>query len=142
MGRPRKNPVATTAVGKLTETEKDILIERLLQENKELSKYNPNLDDKSGLARQDDRDIRPDEYINVMSLLPYTLQLTTETYGGGKVMRFTRFGETKRILIRMVDHSLISLQLFFQIHSVAPHARAKTQMMNAAARVTHDQWFL
>jgi hypothetical protein len=51
-------------------------------------------------------------------------------------------GEAKRILIRMAHYSFVAYQLLFQIHNVAPHARTNTQATNAAALVTHDQWFL
>ena len=110
-GRPRKNPVV--AKKQLTDEEKDKLIERLLQDNEDkqkvldglsLDKAKKSLDGtvaspvvKSELERPV-REIRPDEYISVMSLLPYTLILTTQAMGGGSVKRFTKFGETKRIL--------------------------------------------
>lgn len=44
------------------------------------------------------RDIRQDEYIPVMSLIPWTLNLSTEGMGRGKIKKFTYFGEIKRIL--------------------------------------------
>jgi hypothetical protein len=42
--------------------------------------------------------IQMDEMVNVMSLLPYPLNLTTEDYGQGKVKKFTKFGEIKKIM--------------------------------------------
>ena len=44
------------------------------------------------------RDIRQDDYIPVMSLLPYTLNLSTQGMGRGKIKKFRTFGEVKRIL--------------------------------------------
>ena len=42
--------------------------------------------------------IRPDEFINVMSLLPWKLNLATLERGQGKIYRFSSFGQIKRIL--------------------------------------------
>lgn len=42
--------------------------------------------------------INPDDYIKVMSLCPYTLNLSTEPRGRGKTFSFQRFGQVKRIL--------------------------------------------
>lgn len=48
--------------------------------------------------------IDPDEYIKVMSLLPYTLILSTKEGGQGSLKKFTKYGEIKRILYRdLVD---------------------------------------
>lgn len=45
-----------------------------------------------------------DEYIPVMSLLPYTLVLSTQSMGRGTVKKFEKFGEIKRILYKdLVD---------------------------------------
>lgn len=44
--------------------------------------------------------VKPDDYVKVMSLLPYTLILTTREGGGGITKRFTQFGEIKRIAYR------------------------------------------
>lgn len=50
------------------------------------------------LLNQEARDdIRPDDYIKVISLCPYTLNLATEMYGRGRVYTFKKFGEVKRI---------------------------------------------
>ncbi len=43
-------------------------------------------------------DVSSDDYIKVMSLCPMILNLCTKTYGQGKVFKFTKFGEVKRIL--------------------------------------------
>jgi hypothetical protein len=42
--------------------------------------------------------INQDDYIKVISLCPYQLNLCTEKNGGGKVFTFYSFGEVKRIL--------------------------------------------
>ncbi|HOM77842.1 MAG TPA: hypothetical protein PLT50_01405 [bacterium] len=51
-------------------------------------------------SKNDITDIRPDEYIKVISLVPHTLILSTRPNGGGDIKKFTKFGETKRILYR------------------------------------------
>ena len=51
-----------------------------------------------------DDKIQLDEYIPVMSLLPFTLNLSTKEGGQGNVKKFTKFGEVKRILYKdLVD---------------------------------------
>jgi|WetSurSiteA1Bulk_404760.scaffolds.fasta_scaffold59856_1 hypothetical protein len=60
------------------------------------------------------REIRPDEYITVMSLLPYTLILTTQPMGGGSVKRFTKFGETKRLLYSELVDIMENCQSFLE----------------------------
>jgi len=45
-------------------------------------------------------EIKQDEYIPVMSLLPFALNLTTREGGQGSVKRFAKFGEIKNILYR------------------------------------------
>lgn len=50
------------------------------------------------------KQLEPDDYISVMSLLPYPLNLTTKEFGQGNVKRFTKFGEVKKIMYRdLVD---------------------------------------
>jgi hypothetical protein len=45
-----------------------------------------------------------DDYVPVMSLLPYRLNLSTKEGGQGDVKKFTRFGEVKNILYKdLVD---------------------------------------
>lgn len=51
-----------------------------------------------------DEKIQLDDYISVMSLLPFTLNLSTKEGGQGNIKKFTRFGEVKRILYKdLVD---------------------------------------
>jgi hypothetical protein len=42
-------------------------------------------------------DIRPDDYIKVISLCPYKLNLSTKPKGEGRIFGFNKFGEVKRI---------------------------------------------
>ena len=51
-----------------------------------------------------DEKIQQDEYIPVMSLLPFTLNLSTKERGQGSIKKFSSFGEVKRILYKdLVD---------------------------------------
>jgi hypothetical protein len=51
-----------------------------------------------------DAKIEQDEYIQVMSLLPYPLNLSTKEMGQGSIKKFTKFGEIKRIMYKdLVD---------------------------------------
>lgn len=48
--------------------------------------------------------VQQDEYISVVSLIPYTLNLSTKEGGQGSVKKFTKFGEVKQILYKdLVD---------------------------------------
>lgn len=48
--------------------------------------------------------VNPEEYIPVMSLIPYPLNLSTKEGGQGTLKRFTKFGEIKKILYKdLVD---------------------------------------
>ena len=58
---------------------------------------------------EDTREIRPDEYINVMSLLPWHLNLSTRERGTGMTYKFESFGQIKRIIYS----DLVSI---FEIH--------------------------
>lgn len=48
--------------------------------------------------QEDNTSIPLDAYIEVMSLVPYKLNLSTERLGKGRQFSFSRFGEIKRIL--------------------------------------------
>ena len=50
--------------------------------------------------KKNEEKIQQDEYISVMSLIPFPLNLTTKEGGQGSVKRFTRFGEIKKILYK------------------------------------------
>ena len=48
--------------------------------------------------------VASDDYVKVMSLLPYMLNLCTQPLGKGNVKTFTKFGEVKKILYKeLVD---------------------------------------
>lgn len=72
---------------------KKLTAEELAEKVAELEKENTQLRNK-----EDDYGIRLDEYIEVMSLIPYRLNLSTEKLGRGRTFSFSRFGEVKRIL--------------------------------------------
>jgi len=76
---PKKQSLEETLVAKLAEAER---------ENEKL---------RQGLVG-DDEMIRLDSYIEVMSLFPGTLSLSTESLGKGKKFTFRKFGEVKRML--------------------------------------------
>lgn len=61
------------------------------------------------LVEEDETKISLDEYIPVMSLLPYTLVLSTQAMGRGITKRFEKFGEIKKILYKdLVDMMEVS----------------------------------
>lgn len=60
-----------------------VLIEQLLQERKNSGEKSP--------------DIRPDEYIKVMSLVPHNLNMTTLPKSQGKIFTWRKWGEVKKI---------------------------------------------
>ena len=60
--------------------------------------------ESSRVIEPEDDKIQLDEYIPVMSLLPFSLNLSTKEMGQGNVKKFTKFGEVKRILYKdLVD---------------------------------------
>jgi len=60
-------------------------------------------------VEEDETKISLDEYIPVMSLLPYTLVLSTQAMGRGITKRFEKFGEIKKILYKdLVDMMEVS----------------------------------
>ena len=66
-------------------------------ERRELAKENAELRRK--LQEQEDNTGIPlDAYIEVMSLVPFKLNLSTEKMGKGRQFSFSRYGEIKRIL--------------------------------------------
>ncbi len=63
---------------------------KLQRENAELQRKLIDQDENTGIPL--------DAYIEVMSLVPFKLNLSTEKLGKGRQFSFTRFGEIKRIL--------------------------------------------
>lgn len=77
------------------------------------SKNQPNV-------REREDEIYSDEYINVLNICPTALTLSTEPGGKGRVINFSKFGETKRIsytdLVRVMDtHPTFLEKGFFYI---------------------------
>jgi hypothetical protein len=66
--------------------------------------------------------IQLDDFISVMSLLPYNLNLSTRAGGQGRLVKFTRFGEVKKILYKdLVDilennSSFLEAGYFYILH--------------------------
>jgi hypothetical protein len=66
------------------------------------------LQKQMGVAEEEEeyqeKKIAQDDYIRVMSLVPYNLNLATQSGGQGSVKKFTKFGEVKRIIYKdLVD---------------------------------------
>jgi hypothetical protein len=65
-----------------------------------------------------------DDYVPVMSLLPYKLNLSTREGGQGDIKKFTRFGEVKNILYKdlvdiiEVDRSFMEAGYFYILDPV------------------------
>ncbi len=75
------------------------LLEKFETVKKELDalKGEKKSDDSHAVAIGRSLDIRPDDYIKVISLCPYRLNLSTRPRGEGRVFGFEKFGEVKRI---------------------------------------------
>lgn len=62
------------------------------------------------LENSDFEKVSREEYISVMSLVPYVLNISTEGNGVGRVKRFEKFGQVKRILYgdlaEMIDSNM------------------------------------
>jgi len=73
-------------------------VENSLEEKlKELERENQRL--KQIIEKEEENTSIPlDAYIEVMSLIPWKLNLSTEALGRGRQFSFTKFGEVKRIL--------------------------------------------
>ena len=79
----------------LSELMKDL--ESLKTELASLKKQEQDLHEKKDASAGRVLDIRPDDYIKVISLCPYKLNLSTKPRGEGRIFGFSRFGEVKRI---------------------------------------------
>jgi hypothetical protein len=79
------------------------LMERLARLEKALSQQTLSVSRNEYIS-----DVRPDEYINIMSLLDIRLTLSTLGYGKGKTFKFENFGQTKRIpysdLVQIIEN--------------------------------------
>jgi len=103
MARPKKVLVVNENLSEI-----DILKQQI---NELLGKVNALTGEKSKNTSQESLDfddidqnntikINGDDYIKVISLCPYTLNLSTQSKGRGKLYTFTKFGEVKRIIYR------------------------------------------
>ena len=67
-----------------------------------------NFNENEELDEMNDIVINQSDYIKVMSLVHFRLNLTTEAKGQGRAFRFTKFGEVKRIvysdLVRIMEN--------------------------------------
>jgi len=72
-------------------------LESLRKELASLKKQEKDLLDKEPASTGRVLDIRPDDYIKVISLCPYKLNLSTKPKGEGRIFGFDKFGEVKRI---------------------------------------------
>jgi len=91
--------MATKSYNKPAVINQDNEIEMLKAKIAELEKANA-VEIIEEVERFVDEKIQQDDYISVMSLLPYTLNLSTREGGQGVVKKFTKFGEVKKILYR------------------------------------------
>lgn len=71
--------------------------EELAQLRARIAELESSEDESSDL---DSKKIQQDEYIPVMSLIPFNLNLSTKEGGQGSIKKFTRFGEVKQILYK------------------------------------------
>jgi len=77
-------------------------IEILKAKLAELEKKQEVVEQTKESAKEDK--INLDDYIPVMSLVPYSLNLSTKERGQGSIKKFSKFGEVKRILYKdLVD---------------------------------------
>lgn len=101
--------MATTKTVKEEVSEKQEIseIELLKKQIEELTKLVTGSQKKEVVKEEKEeteRKIQQDEYIPVMSLLPYSLNLSTKPGGQGTTKHFETFGEVKRVMYRdLVD---------------------------------------
>lgn len=101
-----KNAVAEPSIP-LSQFEE--LLEKKIRERME------KMEKESGYSKSDDiRDVRLDDYIEVMSLCPMPLNLSTEGNGRGLIFKFSKFGEKKRILYRDLVNILENHRRFLE----------------------------
>jgi len=74
-------------------------------EKKEVDALKARIAELEGIDKKEDTNkIQLDEYIPVMSLIPFRLNLSTKEMGQGDIKKFTKFGEVKSILYKdLVD---------------------------------------
>jgi hypothetical protein len=78
------------------------LMDQLESQKQEIEKLKKQQSNKAGRPTKSTemthRDISPNDYIKIMSLIDHELNLSTEDFGRGKRLTFEYFGETKKCL--------------------------------------------
>ena len=101
-GRPKKvveKAVEEVVVEDKTAEEYKKELENLKAMMEELlAKAKPVPVTETEVTSPDEKEIKPDDYVEIISLCPHLLNLTTEEKGKGKKFSFNEFGEKKRIL--------------------------------------------
>lgn len=98
------------------------LLKARLAELQSISTSEPQEEQSTKEAKRDK--VLLDDYVPVMSLLPYRLNLSTKEGGQGDIKKFTRFGEVKNILykdlvdILEVDRSFMEAGYFYILDPV------------------------
>ena len=84
--------------------------------NEEMEKRLEELENENALLRGNENDfgIRLDQYIEIMSLYPGKLNLSTESLGRGRSFSFNSFGEIKRILYNDLASILENYRSFME----------------------------
>lgn len=98
-----RKPASTSKKKKMTVEEKLAYLE---QEKKELERRLEEQEQNSGIPL--------DAYIEVMSLVPFKLNLSTEKLGRGRQFSFSRFAEIKRILYNDLASILENYRSFME----------------------------
>jgi hypothetical protein len=92
-------PATTTSAKKTSEVDE---LKKQIEELRKLVEGSTKAENEvvqdDDFVNDDELKISGDDYIKVMSLCPYVLNLTTELKGKGKIFTFQKFGEVKRIL--------------------------------------------
>jgi hypothetical protein len=103
MARPKKILTTDENLSEIDELKKQIndLLGKVNALSGEKSKGNSQESlDFDDIDQNNTIKINGDDYIKVISLCPYTLNLSTQSKGRGKLYTFTKFGEVKRIIYR------------------------------------------
>jgi hypothetical protein len=97
-----KSPVGEKTEMELLKEQIEALTKLVMQSQsasqQEKSEPKPKKERAVRIAKQEkSNDIAPNEYVNVMSLVPNPLNLSTKPRGTGKIFRFEKFGTIKRM---------------------------------------------
>lgn len=90
-------------------------IESLSNKNQELEKIN---EEQSKIAIEPKKEtlstIEPNEYINVMSLIDNTLNVSTQGYGQGEIYKFVEYGEIQPIIYSDLSRIISNQKTFLE----------------------------